>query len=84
MRRTRKLSLFLAAGLTATLFEGCGVSGLAGDLASGLLNDCFGEGTISASEYDDLNVFEQALYEENDCGRYEPASNIAEDILDIF
>jgi hypothetical protein len=38
----------------------------------GLLNECFGEGTISAGEYEDLNVFEQLLNDETGCGRYEP------------
>jgi len=41
-------------------------------LGCGPVSDCFGEDTISESEYDDLNVLEQLLYEENDCGRYEP------------
>lgn len=50
--------------LGGTVFQGCP--------AAGLLNECFGEGTISASEYDDLNVFEQLLYDETGCGRYEP------------
>lgn len=49
--------------LGGTAFQGCP--------ASGLLNECFGEGTISAGEYDDLNVFEQLLYDETGCGRYE-------------
>lgn len=60
VRRVGPITL-LAAG--SMLFQGCPVSGL--------LDDCFGENTISRSEFDDMNVFEQLLYEENSCGRYE-------------
>ncbi len=60
IRRSGPVAL-LAAG--SMLFQGCPFSGL--------LDDCFGENTVSESEYDDLNVFEQLLYEENSCGRYE-------------
>jgi len=46
----------------------------AGSLLGGAFSNCFDEDTISAGEFDDLNVFEQLLYEENDCGRFEPRS----------
>ena len=61
----------------AVVFQGCPVSGA----GSHMVSDCFGEDTISASEYDDLNPLEQLLYEENDCGRYEPQSSLLDDIL---
>ena len=82
MRRPRmgRATLAALAGLGTTLFQGCPGAGL----ATGLLNDCIGEGTISEREYDDLNSFEQAFYERNDCGRYEPTSGLAEDILELF
>ena len=63
-----RAAILLFAG--SSLFQGCP----AGGLLSGILSDCFGDDTISNSEYDDLNVLEQLLYEENDCGRYEERS----------
>lgn len=66
MKRMRTLgSSAMAAfiGMSSVLFQGCPFSGP--------LNDCFGEGTISESEYDDLNIIEQLIYDENSCGRYE-------------
>ena len=80
MRRMRKCGIAMVAAVAGSMFQGCPGAGF----ATGLINDCIGEGTISASEYDRLNDFEQALYEENDCGRYEPTSGFAEDLLHIF
>ncbi len=54
----------LCGGAGTTLLQGCPFGAF--------LSSCFGEDTISASEYDDLNIVERLLYEENDCGRYEP------------
>lgn len=71
MKRIRNL---LAAGTLAaacTLFQSCPVDPT-------LLSDCFSEDSISRDEYDDLNDFQQALYDRNDCGRYEPANDLAE------
>lgn len=57
-------SLLVTALVTGScLFQSCPFSGL--------LDDCFEEDSISESEFDDLNVFEQLLYDENDCGRFE-------------
>jgi hypothetical protein len=64
-KRTRSAAFALCAGFS--LLQGCPLD----SLLSGILSDCFGEDTISDNEFDDLNVFEQLLYEENDCGRYE-------------
>ena len=50
-----------------TMIQGCPVE----SLVDGIFDSCFGDDTISADEYDDLNFLEQLLYEENDCGRYE-------------
>ena len=68
MRRMRSWSLIGMLCVGSAVFQGCPASGL----VTGLISDCFGEDTISQREYDDLNVFEQLLYEENACGRYEP------------
>ena len=76
MRRTARWLVIGMAGLGSVVFQGCPFSGL----VEGFLSDCFGSDTISRSEYDDLNLLEQLLYEENDCGRYERHSNI----LDII
>jgi len=67
MRRMRSWPVIGMVCLGSTVFQGCP----AGGLITGFLSECFGEDTISQGEYDDLNVFEQLLYEENDCGRYE-------------
>lgn len=61
----RGLTVLLGAG--TTMFQGCPVNSLLG----GVFDSCFGPDTISADEFDDLNVLEQLLWEENDCGRYE-------------
>ena len=66
MRRTIRWSVITAVGLGSVVFQGCPV-----DLLGGLLSNCFGGDTISEREYDDLNILEQLLYEENDCGRYD-------------
>ena len=67
MKRIRNAALAAALGLSSMVFEGCP--------ASGLIDDCFGEDTISREAYQDLNDFEQLFYEENDCGRYETTSD---------
>lgn len=66
--RRSRVALLLCAG--STVIQGCPV----GSLLGGFLASCFGEDTISAAEYDDLNLIERLLYEENDCGRYEERS----------
>ena len=77
MRIVRRFRLAVLLGAGTMLLQGCPVGGLLGDL----LSECFGEDTISQSEFDDLNPFEQLLYDENDCGRYEPRSNLLDDLL---
>ncbi len=77
MRRIRSTSLAMMLGAGSVVFQGCPVSELVGPMVS----DCFGEDTISESAFDDLNIFEQLLYEENDCGRYEPVSSVLDDFL---
>ncbi len=74
------IALLLLAG--TVLLLGCPSSGIVGGAVGGLVSDCFGEDSISESEYDDLNAFEQLLYEQNDCGRYEPRLGLIGDILD--
>lgn len=78
------IALSLLAG--TALLLGCPSSGIVGGAVTGavggLVSDCFGEDSISESEYDDLNAFEQLLYEQNDCGRYEPRLGLIGDILD--
>lgn len=63
-----RAAMLLCTG--TTLLQGCPVDNLVG----GIFDSCFGEDTISAGEFDDLNILEQLLYEENDCGRYEERS----------
>lgn len=65
MKLIRKGKSVLLTALVAgsCLFQSCPFSGL--------LDDCLEEDSISQSEFDDLNVFEQLLYDENDCDRYE-------------
>ena len=77
MRRATRWLFITMAGLGAVVFQGCPVNGL----VRVFLSECFGEDTISSSEYDDLNVLERLLYEENDCGRYEPCSSLLDDLL---
>ena len=77
MKLLRKSRIPLLLGTGSILFQGCPASGLLG----GLLDECFGGNTISQSAFDDLNAFEQLLYEENDCGRYETRSSVLDDLL---
>lgn len=77
MKVFRKCRIALLFGTGSILFQGCPAIALLG----GLIDECFGENTISGGAFDDLNVFEQLLYEENDCGRYEPRSSFLEDLL---
>ena len=76
MRRTARWSVIVMVGVGSAVFQGCPLGGL----LQGFLSDCFGGDTISRSEYEDLNVLERLMYEENDCGRYERHSSI----LDII
>ncbi len=76
-RRKGGAALAMLLGTGSIMFQGCPL----GELVGPIVSDCFGEETISQSAYDDLNVLEQLLYEENDCGRYEPVSNVLDDIL---
>lgn len=76
VRRFRAATLAIMLGFGSFLFQSCP--------ASGPLNDCFGEDTISSAEYDDLNVLERLLYEENWCGRYTRHSNLFGDLGDLF
>jgi hypothetical protein len=66
LKRFRVAMTLLVLGLSSATINACPFSGL--------VDDCFGENTISASEYDDLNALEQLLYEENSCGRYDRRS----------
>ena len=77
MKNSRKVMLATVFGAGSMIFQSCPVSNILG----GFLSECFGEDTISSSAFDDLNVIEQLLYEENDCGRYEPKSDFLSDIL---
>lgn len=77
MKLLCKSRIALLLGTGSILLQGCSVSGLLG----GLLNEYFGENTISQSAFDDFNAFEQLLYEENDCGRYESRSIVLDDLL---
>ena len=77
MKMLRKCRIALLFGTGSILLQGCTASGLLG----GLIDECFGENTFAERAFDDLNVFEQLLYEENDCGRYEHRSSLLEDLL---
>ncbi len=76
MKRMRNLAFAVAMGLSSFLLQSCP--------ASSIITDCFGEGTISKSEYEDLNFIEKEAYERNSCGRYEPRSGWVSDLLDLF
>lgn len=74
MKRIRAATLAAMLGFSSLLFQSCP--------ATGLLDDCYGENTISSSAYDDLNAFERLLYEENWCGRYTRESGFLGDLFD--
>ena len=74
MRRLRNVVFVATLGLSSVVFQSCPVENL--------MDDCFGEDTISRSEYEDLNPLEQLLYDENSCDRYEPRSGFLGDLLD--
>ncbi len=68
MRRRMRSPLIALLSVGPVVFQACPGAGL----IQGYFENCFDEDTISSSEYDDLNIFEQLLYTENDCDRYEP------------
>jgi hypothetical protein len=70
----RTATLLLMTAYCSFVFQSCPLTSL--------LDECYAENTISASEYEDLNVAEQLLYEENACGRYEPRSDFLADLFD--
>ena len=70
----RNATLLLMIGSGSFVFQSCPLTGL--------LDECLGENTISQSEYEDMNAFEQLLYEENSCGRYERRSGFLPDLFD--
>lgn len=72
IRRIHRVGLVATAVCGSLFVQACPLTGL--------VNNCFGENTISQSEYDDLNFAEQLLYNENSCGRYDRASSF----WDIF
>jgi hypothetical protein len=68
----RNATMALLVGSGSLLLQSCPL---------GRIIDCYGEDTISASEYEDLNSFEQLAYEENWCGRYERRSGLLGDLF---
>jgi hypothetical protein len=72
----------MAISLSGCTFglQGCEIT----DLALGLVDSCVGSDTISESDFDDLNVFEQLGYEENNCGRYAPRDDLLGDFTNLF
>ncbi len=76
MRRAVRWSVIAMASLGSVVFQSCPI-----DFAQSLFSDCFGEDTISERAYEALNVFEQLLYEEYDCGRFEPRSSTLNDLF---
>jgi hypothetical protein len=73
-KRLRGATLLLMIGVGSFVLESCPLTGL--------VDECFGENTISQSDYEDLNGFEQLAYEENSCGRYERQSSFLFDLFD--
>lgn len=69
MKRARNAAMIATTIWMSTLFQSCSVF-------DSLLSNCYGNNSISKSEYDKLNDFEQLLYDKNSCGRYEPASDL--------
>lgn len=80
MRGVRRISRLALVVCGSFLFQSCQVD--IGGAFTGFFSDCFSEDSISESKYDDLNPLEQILYEENDCGRYEPRNSLIGDIID--
>ena len=77
MKRLRQAGITAVIGLSSMMFSGCP--------ATSLMKDCFGEGIITPSEYDDLNFIEKQGYEKNGCGMYEPSGDWLGDLInDIF
>ncbi len=70
----RAATLLLTIGLGSFVFQSCPLTGL--------VDECFGENTISQSEHEDLNSLERLLYEENSCGRFERRSGTLFDLFD--
>ncbi len=66
MSRVRNATMVAMIGAGSFLFQSCPIGGL--------VDDCFGDNTISESAFDDMNFFERMAYDENDCGRYERGS----------
>ena len=75
-KRIRTVAFMVTLGLGSVVLQGCPLGGL--------LNDCYGEGTISRSAYDDLSAIERVTYEENSCGRYVRRSDWLGDLGDLF
>ncbi len=74
MKRLRRAGIAAVIGLSSMMFSGCP--------ATSLMKDCFGDGVITPSEYDDLNFIEKQGYEENSCGMYAPSDNWLGDLFD--
>ena len=70
----RTATLLLVIASSSIVFQSCPLTGV--------LDECFGENTISRAAYEDLNAVEQLLYEENACGRYERRSGFLADLFD--
>lgn len=70
--RIRRVCLVVTACCGSLLLASCPLTGL--------VDSCFGADTISRSAYEDLNLVEQLLYEENSCGRYQRHSSF----FDVF
>ena len=70
----RTAALLLTFAYSSIILQSCPLTGV--------LDECFTEDSISASDYDELNAAQQLLYEENSCGRYEPRSDFLADLFD--
>jgi len=77
MKRSRRFAYAVLVGSGAMLLQGCPAGSIVGAIAS----ECVGSDSISQNQFDDLNVLQQLLYDENSCGRFEPASGLIPDLL---
>ncbi len=68
------ISIIFIIGLILVIsIVGCNTDNLATTLniASNLLNsDCYAEGALTETQYDDLPFWEKLLYSKNSCGLY--------------
>ncbi len=77
MKRYNRFGYIVLIGSGTVAMQGCPVGAVVEVIAS----ECIGGDSISQNAFDELNIFEQLLYEENSCGRFEPGNGLLSDLL---